>query len=109
VVDRLFSVEKLGRAKFEQVFGPGGAWRVLLKRSAGYVRSDLQCEGEGQYRLRDFWTSHWEFESFRAAFVKELDEFNRQLREEGLIEREWLIGSYYVADDDNGEEGLVPV
>ena len=80
---------------------------MLLKRSEGYVRSDLQREFEGNYRLFDFWSSHWDFESFRSVFAAELEEFSWNLKAEGLIEREWLVGSYYVVDDDGDEAGLV--
>jgi hypothetical protein len=106
----LFWVENERRARFEEVFGPGGAWSLLLKRSPGYVRSDLQCgfEIEGQYRLLDFWLSHWDFESFRRVNAAELDEVSRMWKAEGLFEREWWVGTYYVVGDDGDEAGSVP-
>jgi hypothetical protein len=109
-VDRLFWVDNDKRARFDEVFGPDGTWSLMLKRSPGFVRSDLQwgLDIEGQYRLRDFWLSHWDFESFRRMYAEELDELSRVWKAEGLFEREWWVGTYYVVDDDSGEAGSVP-
>jgi hypothetical protein len=104
----LFWVEAERVGRFKEVFGPDGSWELWLAQDKGYLGLDLWCESEveGRYRLRDFWSSHWYFESFRRRSAAELDEFNRMLKAEKLIWREWIAGTYYESDDSD-EAGLV--
>ncbi|MBZ5629565.1 MAG: hypothetical protein LAO06_11945 [Acidobacteriia bacterium] len=55
--------------------------------------------------MLDFWTSHREFEVFRAKFASHYDRFNRQVLEEGLIEKQVLVGTYYSDEPERGDAG----
>ena len=81
----------------------------MLARDHGYLGLDLWIESEleGRYRVRDFWLSHWHFESFRRRSAAELEEFNRMLKAEQLIRHELIAGTYYESDDSD-EAGSVP-
>ena len=98
-------------ANFEETFGPSGAWQALLRRSEGYIGTEVPCDSqlERQYRVLDFWTSHAAFETFRGRFAGRYERFNRFLSEEGLIERQWLVGTYYIADpnDPEGDDSVL--
>jgi hypothetical protein len=97
------------QADFESVFGAGGVWARLLYQALGYVRTEIWCEvpEARQYRIRDLWAWHRDFERFRAAFHAEFDRFEEWIRSEGLIEREEFLGAYYEKSDDGSEEDLV--
>ena len=99
----MFWVDKEHGGRFKEVFGPDGSWELLLTKDKGYLGLDLWCESEaeGRYRLKDFWSSHWHFESFRRRSAAELEEFSRMLKEERLIKREMFAGSYYESDDSD--------
>ena len=105
----MFWVDDDRFARFKEVFGPGGTWELWLAQDKGYLGLDLCCESgaEGRYRVRDFWLSHWHFESFRRRSATELDEFSRMLEVEGLIKRELFAGTYYESDESD-EAGSVP-
>jgi hypothetical protein len=89
-------------AHWEAVFGPGGIWRELLGRGAGYERTDVWCESstERRYRVLDVWSSHREFELFRARCGTELERFHSLLRSEGMVSKFEVVGFYY---DDRGD------
>jgi hypothetical protein len=53
--------------------------------------------------LRDFWQSHLGFETFREFFAAEYESFNRWAVAEGLIEKQQLVGEYYLGDEEDGE------
>jgi hypothetical protein len=62
----------------------------------------VQCESvsDGQYRVRDFWSEHREFEIFRERFSEDFSRFDRRVAEE-LVEKEEFVGAYYEADGDD--------
>jgi len=93
------------QASFEQTFGACGAWQALLACSEGYLGTEARCESqvERRYRVLDFWTSHAAFETFRGRFAGRYEKFNRLVSDEGLIERQWLVGTYYIADPNDTE------
>ncbi len=87
------------------VFGPDGIWKELLSRARGYLGTGIERElPEGQYRVRDFWKSHVNFEVFRELFVAECDRFNRLIVAEGLIEKQQLVGEYYLGEGSDGDD-----
>jgi hypothetical protein len=90
------------------VFGPAGIWNGLVRRTEGFIRSEVICEApdERRYRVRDFWTSHFEFEFFRRRFQAEYGKFDQWLLADGLVEKQQLVGAYY-EDDSSGDE-LIP-
>jgi len=90
--------------EFEAVFGLSGAWAKLLCRADGYLLTEVWCESPAakQYRVRDFWGWHRNFEVFRTRFQEEFERFEEWLRSERLIEREQFLGAYYEKSDGGG-------
>jgi hypothetical protein len=96
------------RADFEVAFGIGGVWTRILYEAEGYLGTEMWCEvpGSRQYRVKDFWAWHRNFESFRERFQGEFERFESWIRSEGLIENEQFLAAYY-EKFEGGEEGLV--
>jgi hypothetical protein len=94
------------QADFEVVFGPVGIWKELLSRARGYLDTEIERESqvEGQFRVRDFWKSHMSFEVFRERFVVECEKFNRLIMAEGLIQKQQLVGEYYLDEGSDGDD-----
>jgi hypothetical protein len=109
VVDRRFWIADGRRAEFEAAFGLGGSWSKLLHRGDGYLLTEVWCESalSAQYRVRDFWSWHRNFEVFRARFQDEFESFELRIRAEGLIEREKFLGAYYEKPEDGSKQDLV--
>jgi hypothetical protein len=107
VVDRRFWIADGRRADFETAFGRDGIWSKILLRADGYMETELRCESSQgtQYRVRDFWSWHRNFEVFRARFQAEFERFEEWLRSERLIEKEQFLGAYY--EKDGSEEDWV--
>jgi len=95
--------------EFEKAFGPEGIWVVLLNRSKGYLKTEVECEPGSRYRVTDYWGSHLEFEAFRERFAAEVERFSRLLQTEGVVENETLLGAFYedLPGAGNGDD-LVP-
>jgi hypothetical protein len=91
----------------EAVFEPGGIWAELLGRVLGYAGTEIWCESpaECQYRVRDRWWSHREFEFFRTQFASEVERFQALLLSEGIASRFEVVGTYY--DERNDGDDLV--
>jgi hypothetical protein len=108
VIGRRFWVADGRRAEFEAVFGLGGAWTRLLSQADGYLLTDVWCESPeaGQYRVRDFWSWHRNYEIFRARFHAQFESFEEWLRGERLVEKEQFLGAYY-EKSGGGEADLV--
>jgi len=66
--------------------------------ACGYIATDVKSEGDGRYRVRDFWSGHREFERFRERRAEDFAEFDRQVID-GLIEKQDFLGAYYEADE----------
>jgi hypothetical protein len=109
VVDRRFWIADGRRADFEAAFGQDGVWSRILRRADGYLETELLCEPPqgAQYRVRDFWSWHRNFEVFRARFQAEFERFEQWPRSERLIEREQFLGTYYEKFEDGSEDDLV--
>jgi hypothetical protein len=109
VVDRRFWIANGRRVEFEAAFGVGGAWPRLLSRADGYLRTEMCCESpeSAQYRVRDFWSWHRNFEVFREQFQAGIESFEIWLRPESVIEKEQFLGAYYERFDNGGEQDLV--
>jgi len=77
----------------------------LLTCSEGYVGTEISCESlvERRYRVLDFWTSHAAFETFRNRFAACCQRLNELILGESLIKRQWLVGTYYIADPNDTE------
>ena len=71
VIDRRFWVTDGRRAEFEAVFGLGGVLgEVVVSRLTGICSRmfGANLRKRRQYRVRDFWSWHRNFEDFRARF-----------------------------------------
>jgi len=69
--------------------------------------TEVWCESQEsrQYRVRDFWNWHRNFETFRARFQREFERFENWIVDEGLTEKEQFLGAYYERrDDEVGDE-----
>ena len=95
--------------EFEAVFAADGAWSKLLCRTDGYLLTECWPESpeSGQYRVKDFWSWHRNFEIFRSQFHAEFEQFEEWIRSERLIEREQFLGAYYEKFEGGSEEDLV--
>jgi hypothetical protein len=108
-VDRRFWVPDGRRAEFEAAFNLGGAWTRFLFGAEGYLFTEVWCEvpEARQYRVKDNWMGHRDFERFRDRMQAEFEKFEAWIRAEGLIEKEQFLGAYYEKFDDGSEEDLV--
>jgi hypothetical protein len=109
VVDRRFWIADGRRAEFELAFAIGGFWSKLLYQADGYLLTECWCESPeaAQYRVRDFWSWHRNFEIFRSRFHSEFERFEGWVRSERLVEREQVLGAYYEKFEGGSEEDLV--
>ena len=109
MVDQRFWIADGRRAEFEAAFGVGGARAELLYQSDGYLLTDVWCESPAlaQYRVKDFWNWHRNFEVFRARFHAGFEDFEGWLRSERLIDKKQFLGAYYEKFEDGSEEDLV--
>ena len=91
------------------MFGPEGSWARLLRQGDGYLNTEVWREspGSAQYRVKDLWSWHRNFEIFRARFHEEIEWFEARLRSEGLIEKEQFLGAYYEKPEGGSEQDLV--
>jgi hypothetical protein len=75
------------------------------------VGTELRVEStsERRYRTFDYWKSHFGFERFREQYQADCDKLSRLIANEKWIEREILLGSFYI-DESDADEGtdLVP-
>jgi hypothetical protein len=81
----------------------------LLFRADGYLGTEIWCESPElrQYRVKDFWSWHRNFEVFRSRFHDDFEHFEKWVRSERLIEREQFLGAYYEKLEDGDEQDLV--
>jgi hypothetical protein len=109
VVDRRFWIADGRRVEFETAFGIGGGWSRLLVRADGYFDTEVWCESPElrQYRVRDIWSWHRNFEIFRARYQEDFERFEEWLRSEKVIEKEQFLGAYYEKPEDGNDEDLV--
>ncbi len=107
-MDRRFWVPDGRRAEFEAVFKVSGPWTRLLLGAEGYLFTEVWCEvpETRQYRVKDSWMWHRDFESFRDRMRVEFEKFEEWIRAEGLVAREQFLGAYYEKSGGGSEEGL---
>ena len=104
MIAREFMVAEGRETDFEKVFGPDGIWPEFLRRSEGFLTTEIQVESvvERRYRLWDYWRSHEDFNWFREMFQREYERFTQLVTDEGIIERQRVVGSFYIDDSDLG-------
>ena len=110
MVAREFWVREGCERNFVKVFGPDGLWSELLRRSQEYVKTELRRSAvERRYKTFDYWQSHLGFERFREQYQADCDRLSRLIANEEWIEREILLGSFYMDESDTDEgTDLVP-
>jgi hypothetical protein len=93
----------------EVVFESGGVWVRLLRQAQGYLGTEIWCEvpASRQYRVRDLWAGHRDFESFRSRFQLEYERFEGWIRSDGLIEKEQFLGAYYEKFGGEDEDSVL--
>ena len=76
----------------------------------GYLLTEIWCESpeSRQYRVRDFWSWHQDFENFRTRFQLEYERFEGWIVSERLIEKQEFLGAYYEKQIDDDGDDLVP-
>jgi hypothetical protein len=81
----------------------------LLYQAEGYLETEIWCEVPElrQYRVKDFWAWHRNFELFRSRFQADFEHFEDWLRSKRLIEREQFLGAYYEKPEDSSEGDLI--
>jgi hypothetical protein len=81
----------------------------LLYESDGYLAAEVRCEvpETRQYRVKDFWAWHRNFEKFRSLRQADFERFESWIVSAGLIEKEQFLGAYYEKLDDGSDEDLV--
>jgi hypothetical protein len=80
----------------------------LLFEADGYLLTEVRWESPetGQYRVRDWWDWHRNFEKFRGRFQAECERFDGWIVSDGLVERAQFLGAYYEKYSDGDD--LVP-
>jgi hypothetical protein len=91
---------------FAEVFRLDGVWQEFLRRSPGYLASELLklSSGPRQYEVFDYWRLHEDFESCRRERQQEIERFSL-LFLESVVQRETFLGGFY--EDGPDESGLV--
>jgi hypothetical protein len=80
-----------------------------LRQAEGYRFTELRCESAelAQYRVKDFWNWHGNFENFRARFQAEYERFEDWIRSDGMVKSEQLLGAYYEGPGSEDESFLI--
>ena len=78
----------------------------MLYKAPGYLSTEVRCENpeSRQYRVRDFWSWHGNFEIFRDRFRFEYEQFESWIVASGLVEKEQFLGAYYEKNPGDEDE-----
>jgi len=81
-------------------------WVELFARAEGYLKRQFRCESERErcYQVFDIWRNHWNYQAFREQYAQECERLDRLIAGEGLIEKELLLGTFYMDEDGPGED-----
>jgi Lon protease-like protein len=74
-------------------------WARFLEQAQGYIATEVEGEGGGRFRVRDFWSWHRGFEVFRERYSEDFARFDREILEE-FVEKQEFLGAYYEAAAD---------
>jgi hypothetical protein len=109
VIVREFVVQIGGERDFALIYGQDGIWCDLVRScSSGYCGCELIASGVRRFEVRDYWTSHREFEAFREQRQDDIEKFRTWVAGKEIVEHEKVLGLFYL--DDRGfddEAGLV--
>ena len=86
---------------FETIYGPGGLWIQLFRRSSLYLGTELvrDLERAGRYLTIDRWTSREALRHFKQQFVAEYAALDQAC--ERLTESETLVGDFESGGHNN--------
>jgi hypothetical protein len=89
-----FHVRSGLEARFQDFYGPAGAWAKLFARDTNYLRTELQRDlrQPNRYLTLDYWTTESAYDQFHADHQRDYDAIDRQC--EDLTESESLIGRF---------------
>jgi hypothetical protein len=105
-VSRELQVRPGRELEFEELFS--GRWPRLLRRSEGYVRTELEVLAGLAVRVTDIWKSHYEFEGFCEQYREELKRFQEASKADGIVFKETQLGAYYGPGNDLDDGTLAP-
>ena len=99
VIEWQFQVRPGHERRFEEIYGPEGAWAQLFRQDSGYIRTELQRDPNHprRYQTRDFWQSREAYEAFRREYRAQYEALDAQCEE--LTEHELEIGRSANAQD----------
>lgn len=89
-----FHVKAGLESRFEETYGPDGAWARLFARGEGYLGTQLHRDvrQKGRYVTLDCWASQAAYESFRERWNAAYQALDVEC--ESLTERETALGSF---------------
>jgi hypothetical protein len=89
-----FQVQNASQSRFEELYGPSGAWAKLFARDPAFLRTELQRDlrQPGRYLTFDYWTAESSYDQFHTRYQSEYDALDRKC--ENLTERETLLGRF---------------
>jgi heme-degrading monooxygenase HmoA len=81
-------------AEFARIYGPGGQWAALFKRTQGFLGTELLRDEKRpeRYLTVDRWASEAAFRQFRVQFGEQYETLDHEC--EIMIEQERRIGSF---------------
>jgi heme-degrading monooxygenase HmoA len=81
-------------ARFEEAYGPRGAWARLFSTGEGFVATELNrdLKDPARYLTLDFWESRKAYDSFRENHTAEYAAIDRQC--EALTAEEREVGAF---------------
>lgn len=80
--------------EFETAYGRSGDWARLLRKAAGYVRTELHRDraDPGRFLTIDYWETSADWERFRVELGDEFEALDRRC--EKLTDHEFEIGRF---------------
>jgi heme-degrading monooxygenase HmoA len=81
-------------ARFEEAYGPRGAWARLFAAGEGFVTTELNrdLKDPARYLTLDFWVSREAYDAFRAKHAAEYGAIDRDC--EALTAEEQALGDF---------------
>jgi heme-degrading monooxygenase HmoA len=91
-----FHVKDGLESRFEEIYGPEGAWAKFFRRGDGYAGTELlrDVQRKGRYVTLDYWVSQAAYETFREQHLAEYKAIDLEC--ESLTFAETPLGSYQV-------------
>jgi hypothetical protein len=95
-----FHVKPETGSQFERIYGPGGDWAQLFRRSPDYHGTTLLRDHDcpGRYLTLDQWTSREALQQFKQDHQADYSALDKKC--ESLTEKESFIGDFENAPAD---------